>query len=338
MIRQAFEPDPDLGGAPDGGLTFSGAGTVSFGAGFQDSTFTGGIRLRDGARALMASGNSADFSFDAAPGTRLFDYSGANNVVKDLTLGEAGATEPVFLELCRNAPTQGFVVTNSLSILSPVAITTHDDTHDLSPVVAAGTYTALVYSASCADVDLSKFTLPADAPQTATLSAEQVTVDGGNYDGMKAVVVTISVESTPVVGNVWTSVTAGGNWSDAQNWEDTVAGAPNGAQQVATFNPATKAGVAVTLDEAVTLGGLTFTEASNAKYGYTLSGQGLTLDNGAETAVVANAKGTNVIASAVTLASDAQVQTDIGNPSDGLSPLYRERGTPSRLIPTPRTV
>ena len=315
VIRQAFEPDPDLGGAPDGGLTFSGAGTVSFGAGFQDSTFTGGIRLRDGARALMASGNSADFSFDAAPGTRLFDYSGANNVVKDLTLGEAGATEPVFLELCRNAPTQGFVVTNSLSILSPVAITTHDDTHDLSPVVAAGTYTALVYSASCADVDLSKFTLPADAPQTATLSAEQVTVDGGDYDGMKAVVVTIAVESVPVpvVGNVWTSVTAGGNWSDAQNWEDTVAGAPNGAQQVATFNPATKAGVAVTLDEAVTLGGLTFTEASNAKYGYTLSGQGLTLDNGAETAVVANAKGTNVIASAVTLASDAQVQTDIGN-------------------------
>ncbi len=32
------------------------------------------------------------------------------------------------------------------------------------------------------------------------------------------------------------------------------------------------------------------------------------------------------------------VQTDIGNPSDGLSSLYRESGTPSRLIPTPRTV
>ena len=62
-------------------------------------------------------------------------------------------------------------------------------------------------------------------------------------------------------GNVWTSVTAGGNWNDASNWDDATLGAPNGKGELATFNPATKAGVAVTLDEPVTLGGLVFTDA-----------------------------------------------------------------------------
>ena len=143
----------------------------------------------------------------------------------------------------------------------------------------------------------------------------QVTVaDGGAYDGMKAVVVTVADPSAPAptYDNTWTN-TSGGSWSVAANWEDAASGAPNGSGKTATFNPATKAGVGVTLDETVTLGGLTFTAASNAKYGYTLSGQGLTLDNGVGTATVANAKGTNTIASAVTLATDAELQTAAGN-------------------------
>ena len=65
----------------------------------------------------------------------------------------------------------------------------------------------------------------------------------------------------------------------------------------------------------MTLGSLTL-DASGAKYGYTFSGQGLTLDNGAAgatPATVANASGTNTIASVVTLATDAELQTMNGN-------------------------
>ena len=311
-FRQAFEHDPGLGDTPDGGLTFRGAGTAAFFTSFEEGTFTGPIRAFDGARLLPYAEHAAPFALEMAAGTRLHDFDGTASVMKDLTLGTAGATDPVFLELRRDVPTQGFVVTNSLSILSPVAITTGAGDLDYSPVVAPGTYTALVYSASCPDVDLSKFTLPADAAPTATISAEQVTVAGGAYDGMKAVVVTIAGPSGSANGNAWTSVTDGGDWSDASNWSNATAGAPNGPWEQATFNPATKAGVPVTLDEAVTLGGLTF-NAGGASYGYTLSGQGLTLDNGPQAAVLANAKGTNTVASALALASEAQFQTTAGN-------------------------
>ena len=312
-IKQAFEHDPDLGDAPDGGITLKGAGTATLFTSFEDGTFTGPVRVTDGARVMPVAYHVAPFAVEVTNGGRLNDYDGAASIVKDLTLGSAGATDPVFLELRRDTPTHGFTVTNNLAILSPVAVTTHAADHDLSPVVAAGTYTALVYSASCPDVDLTKFVVPAEFAQTASISAQQVTVSGGDYDGMKAVVVTIAGASGAVNGNMWTSDTAGGNWSVASNWENETLGAPNGPFELATFKPATKAGVAVTLDEAVTLGGLAFADASNAKYGYTLSGQGLTLDNGAGVAAVANAKGTNIIASAVTLASDAQVQTATGN-------------------------
>ena len=312
-IKQAFEHDPDLGDTPDGGITFKGAGTATLFTSFEEGTFTGPVRVTDGARVMPVADHVAPFAVEVTNGGRLNDYDGAVNVVKDLTLGSAGATDPVFLELRRDTPTHGFVVTDNLSILSPVAVTTHAADHDLSPTIAVGTYTALVYSASCPDVDLTKFTLPAEFAQTASISAQQVTVSGGDYDGMKAVVVTIAGASGSANGNLWTSDTSGGNWSVASNWENETLGAPNGKWELATFKPATKAGVAVTLDEAVTLGGLMFTDASNAKYGYTLSGQGLTLDNGAGVAAVANAKGTNIIASAVTLASDAQVQTATGN-------------------------
>ena len=317
LIQQKFMSDPALGGTPDGGITFFGAGTGSIWDGFDDSTFTGPIRLRDGARFIPARRLAAPFAVEAAPTARLHDYEGTC-VVKDLTLGAAGSSDPVALELRRDVKGYGFVVTNALSVLSPVAITTHNDTHDLSPYPVDGTYTALVYRAELPDVDLSLFTLTAADAQTATISAQQVTVaDGGDWDGMKAVVVTIAGVggAGAANGNVWTSATAGGDWSDTANWANAAAGVPNGPMKTAIFNPATKAGVGVTLDVPVTVGGLTL--AANGKtYGYTLSGQGLTLDNGAAgatPATVANASGTNTIASVVTLATDAELQTMNGN-------------------------
>jgi hypothetical protein len=271
LIQQKFMSDPALGGTPDGGITFFGAGTGSIWDGFDDSTFTGPIRLRDGARFIPARRLAAPFAVEAAPTARLHDYEGTC-VIKDLTLGVAGSSDPVALELRRDVKGYGFVVTNALSVLSPVAITTHNDTHDLSPYPVDGTYTALVYRAELPDVDLSLFTLTAADAQTATISAQQVTVaDGGDWDGMKAVVVTIAGVggAGAANGNVWTSATAGGDWSDTANWANAAAGVPNGPMKTAIFNPATKAGVGVTLDVPVTLGSLTL-DASGAKYGYTL--------------------------------------------------------------------
>ena len=313
-IQQPLEPAPGLGDTPDGGVTLRGAGTAAFSTSFENGTFTGPIRVKDGARAVLLAGHVAPFAVEVTDGGRLSDYDGAGAVLKDLALGTAGATESVSLELRRDVPTQGFVVTNSLSVLSPVAITTHGGTHDLAPMVAAGTYTALVYSASNADVDLSLFTLAAADAASATISAQQVTVaDGGAYDGMKAVVVTIAARNGQNIanGNVWTKTSGAGNWSDTANWENALV-VPNGAGQTAYFNPATAAGVGVTLDSAVTLGTLTF-NASAARNGYALSGSPLTLDNGARVAAVANASGTNTIACAVALASDAELQTTAGN-------------------------
>ena len=317
LIQQKLMSDPALGGTPDGGITFFGAGTGSVWDGFENSTFTGPIRVRDGARFIPAGSRVAAFTVEASATARLQDYNGTS-MLKNLALGTAGSSDPVVLELRRDVKGYGFVVTNELSILSPVAITTHNDGHDLSPYPVDGTYTALVYRAELPDVDLSLFTLTAEDAVTATLSAQQVTVAGGDYDGMKAVVVTIAgaTSAGTANGNVWTSATAGGDWSDTANWANAAAGAPNGPTKTATFKPATKASVGVTLDTPVTLGGMTFTAASKANYGYNITGQGLTLDNGAAgstPAIVANAKGTNIIASAVTLATDAQLQTAKGD-------------------------
>ena len=309
-----MEHDPDLGETPDGGITLYGAGTASIWTGFDGSTFTGPIRARDGARLILCNALAADCTAVVESGARLNDWQGGP-VVKNLTLGTAGSSVPAVLELRRDVKGYGLVVTNALSVLSPVAVTTHNNTHDLAPYPVDGTYTALVYSAANADVDLSLFT---SEVATATVSARQVTVaDGGDYDGMKAVVVTIAGAGGSAVanGNTWTSVTAGGTWSDAANWANAAAGAPNGATREAYFSPATKAGVGVTLDEAVTLGGLTFNAGGKA-YGYALSGAPLTLDNGKAgntPATVVNASGTNTVASAVTLATDAELQTTQGN-------------------------
>ena len=173
-----MEHDPDLGETPDGGITLYGAGTASIWTGFDGSTFTGPIRARDGARLILCNALAADCTAVVESGARLNDWQGGP-VVKNLTLGTAGSSVPAVLELRRDVKGYGLVVTNALSVLSPVAVTTHNNTHDLAPYPVDGTYTALVYSAANADVDLSLFT---SEVATATVSARQVTVaDGGDY-------------------------------------------------------------------------------------------------------------------------------------------------------------
>ena len=309
-IQQALEPDPNLPeGVPDGGITFTGRGNIATWTNFEKGTFTGGIHVRNGARYVIAGDYAAPFAADFAPGTIASSWI-ATNTIGSLTLGAAGATEPVTLEVrVDTAGAVGVVVSNALSILSPVAVTTRSGQYDLDCVPRVGTYTALVYSASNADVDLSLFEV---APGTRfTMTTRQETIAGGALDGMKAVVVTFATSANAAGGGpVWTSVSAGGAWADSANWNNFAA--PSGEGAWAVFNPATKANVPVTLAAPVTVGAFDFA-ASKATYGYTLSGGSVTLGGDGHPTRIINTSGTNTVASPMTIADNTSVETTSGN-------------------------
>ena len=309
-IQQAFEPDPNLpAGVPDGGLTFTGKGTIATWTNFEKGTFTGGIHVRDGARYMIAGENYATpFAADFAPGTIVSTYI-ATNTIGSLTLGEPGATEPVTLEVrVDQAGSVGVVVSNALSVLSPVAVTTRSGTYDLDCVPRVGTYTALVYSASNADVNLSLF--QASPGTRFTMTTSQETIQGGALDGMKAVVVTFASAANASDGPVWTSVLNGGAWADSANWND--APAPSGKTARALFNQAEKANVPVTLAGDVTVGTLDFA-AKKASYGYKLSGGSIALGAPGSYPKIVNTSGTNTVESPVVLAGNTSVETTSGN-------------------------
>jgi len=309
-VQQAFEPDPDLQeGEEDGGITFTGEGTVATWSGFVDSTFTGGLHVRDGARYIIAGDAAAQFSADFEPGTIIGNYA-STNTIRDLIVGTAGATDPVTLELRLDlTDSVGVVVTNSLSILSPVAVTARSGNYSFEPAPQVGSYTALVYNASNADVDLSLFKI---APQLRfTMTTRQETIEGGDLDGMKAVVVTFASSSDASSGGpVWTSVSAGGSWSDSANWNDQ--SAPSGETARAVFNPATAAGVPVAVADGVTVGTLDFAASSGEK-GYTLSGGSVTMGGEWHAGQILNNSGTNTVASPLVLAGETSVETTQGN-------------------------
>ena len=309
-IWQTFEPDPALPeGVPDGGITFTGKGTIATWSTFGNGTFTGGIHVRDGARYLIAGDGATPFAADFAPGTIVSSYN-ATNTIGSLTLGTAGATDPVTFEVSVDLPgAVGVVVADTLSVLSPVAVTTRDGTFDFDCIPRIGTYTALVYNASNADVDTSLFQLPAQG--RFTLTARNETITGGDLDGMKAVVVTIASASNAATGcPVWTSVSSGGAWADSANWNN--ATVPSGPNARAGFNPATKANVSVTLSGDVTVGTLDFA-ASSAKNGYKLSGGSITMGEAGHFAWIVNSSGTNTVDSPVTLAGKTFADTTAGN-------------------------
>ena len=308
-FQQSFKTDPSLEEVSDGGLVFTGAGTACLWIDFANSSFRGAVVAQEGARLIAAQTYQPESTtFIVKPTARFSDYKHATPTqLGSLTLGEAGATEPTYLEIVGS----GAIVKGTLSILSPVAIATRGDNHDLVPSWTPGVYTALVYNASNADVDLSKFMLPAEAPAR-TFSVRQIELDAGDYAGYKAVVVTLAEvggEAAGAEAAVWTSTTTGGDWSNTANWQNVTA-APNGISKGASFKNAEAVGVPVTLDAPVTLGALAF-ESAVKKNGYTLSGAALTLGDTANRATVDNVSGTNAIAqTAVT--GDTAVHAAIG--------------------------
>ena len=202
-VQGHVDHDPDCAGL-DGGITVRGIpgdrSLVLFGGRFRNSTLNGGIRVESGGTAGGTATSLDVQTITFAPGSRFRPYDNKGTMqIGNLTLGEAGATEPVAFDGSNNKALNNVVVSGTLSVLSPVAFSVTTEWFRDS-TLSAGTYTALVYQASCS-VNPALFRLPADAPAGASLSAEEVTLASGDYAGYKALVVTIANDDLVVTGS-----------------------------------------------------------------------------------------------------------------------------------------
>ena len=186
----SFYHDPDCVG-DDGGITICGSDgdTVLyyFKSINEDSTMNGGITVADGG-AISTINGLTNQTVRILPGGMFRSYQASSTAtITNLVIGEANATKPVELVVCKASEKPTIAVTDTLSVLSPVEINVAQEwRYDASLV--SGVYTALVYQASCS-VEPSLFQLPAGSP--GTFAAREVTLSGGDYDGWKALVVTI---------------------------------------------------------------------------------------------------------------------------------------------------
>ena len=97
-LKQSFLHDPDCAGA-DGGVTVFGEGLVLCGSGFANSTFTGPITVRDNGNFMAYRLALQGHDLIVKPTSIFRQYQkDAVLTVDNLTLGEAGATEPVTIK------------------------------------------------------------------------------------------------------------------------------------------------------------------------------------------------------------------------------------------------
>ena len=318
-VNQKVEADPEST-EEDIGFTVTGGGVAIFGTTtFNKSTLTGPIRVT-GATTLCPKTTSFNNStVEVEPGCNLRQWDGGVTVVSNLTLGAAGATDLILIDLNQEKDAakklNNFVVTGDLDIRSPVAFRTHTLTSYYAFDMEPGTYTGLVFRAEI-DLDLEKFTVPND-PLAKAITYSVITVPSGTYKDWKALVVKIAATAagTPKTydasGRVWTATSAGGAWHAAANWNGEEP--PDGADEQANFLPATAADVPVALGGSPTAGGLLLT-GSSSENGYAFSG-GMMRISTARTArslpVVADS-GAHVFNAPVAFQSRALVDTSTG--------------------------
>ncbi len=185
-----FNHDPDCVGQ-DGGITVCGSNGETILYYFKslgNSTMNGGVTVADGGIISTVSG-LAEQTVRIQPGGMYRGYNATSAAtIKDLVIGEANATKPVEIIVCKNSTIPTLVVTNSLSVLSPVAINVAQR-WDYDASLVSGVYTALVYQAASPALDTSLFQLPAGA--SGTISASTVALTSGTYAGYTALVITI---------------------------------------------------------------------------------------------------------------------------------------------------
>lgn len=197
-FAQAFETDPALGDEPDGGIRVRGKMNALMSSSyFPNSTFKGDFMVEKGGDAAFSSysGSGHRIRVEAGAALRVFQDSSTSvmSCHDHLILGTDGDTDPVRLELCSSDPDRFITVSNQLEVLGPVQVAARkgweSTSFDLQSDVA---YTALVYRAENATLDVNQFSLhPAlDSEQQAVF--ETVTLEEGDYAGWTALVMTVS--------------------------------------------------------------------------------------------------------------------------------------------------
>lgn len=185
-----FNHDPGCAGT-DGGITVCGSNgdtIIYYFKSLGNSTMNGGVTVADGGIISTVSGLTEQ-TVRIQPGGMFRGYNASNGaVINNLVLGEVNAVKPVEIVVCKDSIIPTLVVTNTLSVLSPVAINVAQQWNRDSSLVS-GVYTALVYQAVSPALDTSLFRLPTG--YSGSLSAETVALTSGDYAGYMALVVTI---------------------------------------------------------------------------------------------------------------------------------------------------
>ncbi|MBR0506281.1 MAG: hypothetical protein IJJ84_12825, partial [Kiritimatiellae bacterium] len=267
-IRLKFLHDPACAGE-DGGILLTGGNTVIVRDTSSGSTFTGPFRVANGSILGVDNGwtdlLTKRFIIEASCGLRA---SGGVMAFKDITFGTAGATEPVTFDSVAGTQSAGVSASEHVAVLSPVTVSFHRGGGCCNLYgIQDGTYPVLYYKPDQeANVPLEMFVANARFPEK-SFSYVKEDVSGGTYDGWRVVKVTIA--PTDANAAVWTSVSAGGDWSEGANWNGAVP--PDGTNAPASFQPATAASVPVNVDAAPTVGQINL-RGADAAAGYSLAG------------------------------------------------------------------
>ena len=289
-VRNPFLHDPECEGE-DGGLWFYGKGTAIFRTEMSGGTFTGPIRASGGFMLGMDNGyaESRTNAFIVEEGSGL-RASSEIMYVNHLTLGTAGGTEPVLLDFCADRATVGLVVSNELSILSPVTVSFHRPGGACNTVGSQlGTYGVLYYPAALeGQVDLSKFVSNPKLPEVTMTFTKSDSDYAANAAGMRMVKVTITAAAS-TVGTTWTGAANDGKWTTDGNWNGE---APNGRDAMAVF-PAANAGSSISVGNDVKVGrialyggdgtGYTFTGSPNFEHTDFKNAPGIVAESGTHT-------------------------------------------------------
>ncbi|MBR1609501.1 MAG: autotransporter-associated beta strand repeat-containing protein [Kiritimatiellae bacterium] len=212
----------------DGGITVKGIkgdrSLVLFGSRFAGSTMDGGIHVEDGATIALHRSAGTGIAIEVAPGGWLRPYNGTTTMnIGDLALGAGGAVEPVRLDIANTANSiPGAVISDSISVLSPVAVSLATD-NQADPAVEAGVYTALVYSASTT-LDTSLFS---SADPAYTLTATEESISDGDYEGQKALVVTFAKNDLRLENGAMQTLSSGATYGDIYIGDFNVAANPS---------------------------------------------------------------------------------------------------------------
>ena len=301
-----------IGNAGAGGLTKSGAGTLTLG---------------------NASGNSYSGSTLVSGGTLLANNttgsatgSGPVTVGNGATLGGTGAIAGVVTVNSGGTLAPGASV-ESLAVggltLSASSLLTYEFATTLSyDVVNVGNLDGLTINGGAISLFAENSATPWSTPGTYNLFTYSGTLGGTGFGALTVAnqqggfnysfdstptTVRLKIETAGVIAH-W-NFNGSDSWNAPSRWTPVI---PNGAGQTARFDTVLSGAASVALDGNKTLGALVFDSASN---GYTItpgSGGTLTLNNNASPASMQVVSGSHTIAAPVSLTSNTSVDVVTG--------------------------